>query len=443
MRNRVALVVPVLVTAWSLLSAGVSYAAEPSEVAAIVADRGSFVESGASTDPDALDLLVADASRRGFRVMLVALGSSPAGGATTFADAVLDDVGSGTVVVLAPEELGYSSFEFSSEELDAAADSSIDAFGSDPNEGFRQFVGVLTGSSEPEDTSTGSGGGGGGVLVLLLILVVVGGGIGLFVWWRNRREKQEGVEEDLDEARREIQEQLASLANGILELSDQVTMSASAELKEHFRRANETYAAAIEEVERTTSLPELERLSDRLDRGRWELEATKALLEGRALPAEPDPNEGSPACFFDPTHGTGVREAQLETAAGSQKIRVCAACGEKLARGERPVPRAISVGGVQVPAPRAPRSYGGGGLNWLDAFSIILGGGTPVPYRWRRRPRLRGWGGGGWGGFGTPTGGGWGGGSGGWTGGRSGGFGGLSRGRGGMRIGRGRGGRRL
>jgi hypothetical protein len=108
------------------------------------------------------------------------------------------------------------------------------------------------------------------------------------------------------------------------------------------------------------------------------------------VPAPPE-TEKPPACFFDPTHGAGTEEAELKTAAGSQKVWVCAADAEKLRRGEAPTPRTIPMGPGQVPAPQAPRSHGGMGLDWLDVFSVIVGGmGNGVPYDWGgSRPRTQ------------------------------------------------------
>ena len=79
-------------------------------------------------------------------------------------------------------------------------------------------------------------------------------------------------------------------------------------------------------------------------------------------------------CFFDPTHGAGVEEAELKTPAGVRKVMVCRADAEKLRRGEAPVPRDLPMGPQRVPAPQAPRSAGGSGLDWLDVFSVIVGG---------------------------------------------------------------------
>ena len=43
----------------------------------------------------------------------------------------------------------------------------------------------------------------------------------------------------------------------------------------------------------------------------------------------------------------------------------------------------MDVGGRRIPAPMAPRSYGGGGLDWLDVFTIPGGGtGQSQSYDW-------------------------------------------------------------
>ncbi|MGQ0849443.1 MAG: hypothetical protein ACT4OP_10050, partial [Actinomycetota bacterium] len=136
-----------------------------------------------------------------------------------------------------------------------------------------------------------------------------------------------------------------------------------------------------------TTLSQLEALSDDLDRARWELEATAALIEGR--PAPPEPSAEAPShCFFDPTHGAGVEEAVLDTPAGKRTVMVCAADAEKLRRGEAPEPRRIPMGADAYPAPQVPRSGGGSGLDWLDVFSILVGGmGQGMPYDWGPGPR--------------------------------------------------------
>ena len=87
----------------------------------------------------------------------------------------------------------------------------------------------------------------------------------------------------------------------------------------------------------------------------------------------------------------------MRTAAGAKTVRVCAADAAKLRRGEQPQPRMIEVEGRQVPAPSAPRSYGGGGFSWLEVFAVIVGGmGSARSYDWGSRPTSSG-GGSSWG----------------------------------------------
>ena len=425
-------------------------AADPDTAASFAEDRGYYIEPGAGVDEQELADLAEEVSVEA-RFLFIALARPPLGGPTNFADAVLDNVESGdaTAIVYAPGEIGYASDLYSSDELDDAADAAVDDFRADPVDGFRRFASELTRVAAPGTDGGGGGGGGGGGFSLLLILLLIGGVIAFFVWWRNRSKKGATAPQgSVEEAKREINEQIAVLANGILELADQVSVSGSQEAKDHFQEANATYSRATDEVERAMGLPELEALADRLDRARWHLEATRALMEGRPLPAEPQ--ERPPACFFDPNHGAGVEEATIQTPAGSKRVGVCRSCAEKLRQGQRPDVRTIPVNGRPIPAPMAPRAYGGGGYGWLDAFSILFGGGDPIGYdwgptygygygggygggRWRR-----GGGGGGWRSGGV--GGGYGGG--GYRGGR-GGVGGGGRGRGGTRISRGRGGRKL
>jgi hypothetical protein len=433
MSRRVALGASALMLILVGLLSGVALAATPDQVAPIVADQGYFLDPGVAADPAEMSNLVFDANSRGARFYYVDLATDPAGGAVAFADAILDRVPDGTAVVLSPGELGYSSDVYSQSSLDAAADAALPVFDGDEVDGFAAFTDSLLGAG---GAGGGRGGGGGGLIVLLVIVVVIGAVIG-FVVWRNRRKQQQGMVEDIEEARKEIKEQLSALANEVLELSDQSALSGNQQAIDYVQEASATYASASDEAEKAADLPALEALADRLDDARWQMAAAKALMEGKAVP--PKPADRPPACFFDSNHGAGVVQATVHTPAGDKVVGVCESCAEKLRRGEQPQPGTIVVGGRPVPAPSAPRSYGGGGMGLLDVFSVILGSGVggggyaPTPFRWGRR---RGWGGG-WGGGGGWSGGGFGGG--GFGGGRA--SGGRSR-SGGFGGGRSRGGRR-
>ncbi|MDX1449853.1 MAG: hypothetical protein R3246_12410, partial [Acidimicrobiia bacterium] len=186
-------------------------------------------------------------------------------------------------------------------------------------------------------------------------------------------------------ARAEIESQVAVVANQILELSDRPDLSANSEATGHFRRASEIFGSAEGRLAGASSTAEFAALADDLDDARWELAAAEALLDGRPVPDRPEASHPDP-CFFDPTHGAGVEEATLRTAAGDRPVRVCRADAERLRRGEHPEPRSVTVDGRAVPAPKAPRSHGGQGMDALDLFSIIVGGmGDGASYRWGRR----------------------------------------------------------
>jgi hypothetical protein len=369
-----------------------AFAASPEDVAAAVGDQGFYVESGATADASRLGSLVSNVASRGYRVYLIVLASDPPGGSTTFADAILDRTGAGTAVVLSPGELGYSSTDFDAETLNTAADASLAAFDRDPVDGFTTFADQLTVPSErPGDSGGGSPVGGVSTGLIVVVAVVVAlVAVVAFVSWRSRRSERARAEGDVDEARREIQGQIAALANGILELSDRVGTSTDQRAKGYFQEANATYAAATDEVGAAKGLGELERLADRLDDARWKIEATRAILDGTPVPPQP---ADRPACFFDPSHGAGVIQAGIRTPAGTKSVGVCRTCAEKLQRGEQPDARQIQVGGRAVPAPYAPRSYGGGGNQWLGPLSILLGS-AARPVVWGPSPvRFPGWGG--------------------------------------------------
>lgn len=363
------------------------------EVASEVDATGFYVERGVPVS----DAAMANLAERYPNVGFVALGDTPAGGPDAFADDVLTRIPElDVVLVLTETEGGVSSQIHADSEIDAALDSALAAGGDTYEQDFEDLARALgAGSNDeppsdsvpPADSEADAGGGFPGGWIVLLVAV---GGLGLILW-RNRRRDRETVEQRLEAAKAEIREQLTAIADQILEFSDRVDSVDHPEAVDHFRRANETYQHAEERLEQASTGALLEELSDELDLARWELAAAAAIVEGRPVPERPADEVPEP-CFFDPTHGTGVEEAQLRTPAGVKTVKVCLPDAERLRRGDRPEPRTIEVDGRRVPAPQAPRSHGGRGFGWLDAFSILVGGMSDAAgYRWPRpRPRPRG-----------------------------------------------------
>lgn len=355
---------------------GAAAAVDPDQAAREAELRGYYLEPGVGVDIGAMEGLVADVAGRD--LYFVALVETPPGGGDLFADEVLARLGSGTVVVVSADEVAAVSSRYGDGDLNRAIDASLDAFDRTYPDGFAAFAAALTASAEP------AAGGAGRWLVLLVVVGVVG--LVAFTLVRSSRRDRVASAARVEEAKAEIRSQLATVANQILEHSDRVALSQQDRVEELFRQANETYAEVEERLEGAVTVRQLEELSDRLDRARWQLESVDALLEGREPPPEP---AGRPAaCFFDPTHGAGVEQADIRTAAGTRTVGVCRRCAAQLRRGERPEPRSISVGGRSVPAPQAPRSHGGGGFDWLGAFSLILHGlPSGRSYDWGRRRR--------------------------------------------------------
>jgi hypothetical protein len=405
------------------------------EIPRLAAEDGSYAQPGSGVDAGRLEDVVAEARTDGWRFVAVALAEEPPGGAPTYADRLLDESPGSTAVVLTPESLGYASEEVSDGDLEEAADASIDEFRTDPVQGFAEFADALDGGGGGD-----SGGGIGGTLLLVGLFVI---GIPLLLTFvsRSRRPRVPTPEQAaaaVAEARGELERQVAGMADAILELSDRVQVSGNEEAADRFAAANSTYLAVSQELPQLDTAPELEAAADRLDRARWQIEATRAALEGR--PPPPEPVDGPSSCFFDPNHGAGVERAEVKTGGQTRSVLVCRVCADLLAKGQAPAPRTIVVGGQEVPAASAPRSYGGGGMGLFDVFSIFTGGGMASGhwggyygpgYRRRRWGYGRGLGwGGGFGGFGGGFGGGIAGGVGGGR--RSGG----GRARGGRSLGR-------
>lgn len=340
----------------------------PRDVGEILAQEFVYIESGAEpVDRSELVNLTERMRERGSNFAPVVLADDPSGGADAFASAIVDEFAVGvTVVVLSPSELGFDSTEFSRDELLQAGNASINQFNSGVNDGFTLFADALI-PGVSTDTTSGSG-------FPWALVFIIGAGILLVVFLVRRQSKAEKVRrvEDIDEARDEIKHQLDEIANVILSESDGVRVSGHEEAKDYFEAASKTYADALDLFEKTTTLQQLETISDALDKARWQLHASQALREGREVP--PEPRKERATCFFDPAHEPATETAVLRTSAGDRQVKVCPADARRLRNGERPEPRSINVGGRPIPAPMAPKSYGGGGFGMMDVFEVILGG---------------------------------------------------------------------
>ncbi len=281
-------------------------AASPDQVASDVADQGFYVEPGASVDVGAVGAAVADARAAGGRLGVVVLADEPPGGATTFADAVLDRIGAGTIFVVAPDTVGWASDGdvYTNEQLDSATDAALD--GRSDTEVVERFVATLIGAPVGAVQPTSSGGSGIGVLAVVIVGLIA---VVAFVVWRGSRRTAEAAATRLDEAKRKVQEQLDAVANDIIDLDAEISLSGNEQAREFYERASATYTevnAALGEVSTPQRLLEL---STRLDEAIWELDAADAVLDGQPIPPKPEPPEPEPVVAPAVPAGTRARPA--------------------------------------------------------------------------------------------------------------------------------------
>ena len=360
----------------------VALAQDANTVAAELEQFGFYVESGLDRNESELSSDVARARNAGFLFYVALLDEDPAGGATTFADSLLNRLGVGTILVLSASDEGMVSNEISQDEIEAALDRGFAGSETGGDEAYvSAVVDSLTGTQTPPPPESGSTGGGSGLWILLAIV----GGLVLLVWFAIRKGKKSSSASNaraVEEARTEIRSQLDAMANILLEITDLVSASTTSQDDTFLRQASATYTEAEESFGTATDLRALESLSDRLGEARWQLDAAAAVANGQEPPPKPE-KEQRYECFFDPTHSNATETAEISTPAGKQSVRVCREDAEKLRRGTQPQPRMIDVEGRRVPAPTAPRSHGGGGFSWLETFSILAGGaGQAASYDW-------------------------------------------------------------
>ncbi|HEY3428097.1 MAG TPA: hypothetical protein VGK83_05450, partial [Acidimicrobiia bacterium] len=126
-----------------LLLAALLLAVEPAGIDPIVDSlelRRYYIDPGLDVATDELEALV----DRFEGVYFVGLGSET--DADAIADALLNHIGVGTIVVLTPTEIGAVSTEYDDSEIDAALDETVATGGSSYGEDFIEFASALTGT---------------------------------------------------------------------------------------------------------------------------------------------------------------------------------------------------------------------------------------------------------------------------------------------------------
>jgi uncharacterized membrane protein YgcG len=128
--------------------------------------------------------------------------------------------------------------------------------------------------------------------------------------------------------------------------------NADHEAKAHYNEAVEVYSGAEQALDHARRPEDLQPVSSELERGRYEMEAAKALLAGRRAP------ERRPPCFFDPRHGPSTRDVEWAPPGGTPRpVPACEADALRVEQGLDPNVREIDYGGRRVPYWAAPPMY--------------------------------------------------------------------------------------
>jgi len=261
--------------------------ATPSQVGPIVAADGYFIEQGADATPEVVGSAVADARFAGGALSVVVLAVEPTAGATTFADAVFDGMRqtSGTVFVVAPETVGWSSQGdiWTTDELNAALDASLD--GSTSNDVVTIFVSQLL---EP------SSGGVSGGMIFIGTVVLIGGAFAFFAIRASKRQRESAAGQ-VAKLRATAQLQIDAFANDILDLEDEVRVAENPKAQEHFSVAVDTYTTASERLAGMSSGRQIVEFDYELDLAVWHLDVAEAILDGQPVPDKPEPAGYVPA----------------------------------------------------------------------------------------------------------------------------------------------------
>lgn len=348
------------------------------EVRADLRADGYWVDTGMRIDEAAVSQALDEAAEPIYLIVLASdRGTDPA----FIAEDVAEGFASGTFIARTDEFLGIYSLDHDQATVEAA----IDAFELPDAEGIAAVDDVLTAGAPA------TGGGGGGFPWGTVFLVVVVGGIGWMILTSTRRSEKAG-ERRLQEAREQLAEQADDVADDILAMADLVEAHDDPTATEHFREANRIFAETEELIATASHEKELVDISNSLTEAEWRLEAAQAVMDGREPPEQP--KDRPIECFFHSTKA-GVEEATIETPAGEKTVSVCRDCAERLRRGEDPAERQIQVGGRRVPAGMAPRSYGGGGVDPMGVFGVMMAGQMMRRHSWGgarpgRRPRPSG-----------------------------------------------------
>lgn len=284
----------VLLVGLLLVAPGTAWGQSVETVAEQLETSGGYGAGGATLSDGEADELAAAFARAGARFGVVALDAPADGGATVFADRLLEAVlRLDVVLVVTPADFGAQSAIHDQVAVERALDAAAAAFERSDAAGIEAFGESLFGVQVSVDaggasTAAGAAGEAGfpwGVLLFVGLVVV---GIVLLVR-RSRAKDAEDVAARIEEARDEVREDLEAMADHILDLSDRVLLADDAELQARYDEAVGIYRDALAEIEVLEDPAEIRDLDEEVELARWQMEVVLAALDGTPAPARPAP----------------------------------------------------------------------------------------------------------------------------------------------------------
>jgi hypothetical protein len=290
-------------------------------------------------------------------------------------EAIVDGIRANATYMLIDGDRGYETADFvraiPDGQANALADQAFNDHPNDPQAALLQWVDGISAAAkgEPAAQSGGDGGGGGvGIgTIAVLVALVAGGGALIFSSRRRRREREAERQRELEEVKSVANEDLVALSDDIRALDLDTSMpDADPEAVSHYTEAVNQYQKAAEALDRAKRTEDLAPMSAALEAGRYEMSATKAILEGRPVP------ERRPPCFFDPRHGPSAEDVEWAPPGGAPRmVPACAADAQRIRDGLEPMSREVAgVGGRMTPYWNAPGYYGPWAGGYFGGFPM-------------------------------------------------------------------------
>jgi hypothetical protein len=330
----------------------------------------------AKIDADQVRDRVVDAGTPIYIAILPTSAREGYGGSTTeLGKAIADKLRrDGTYMVISGNQWAAGSYgnDLPRGEASRLASQAVDDHKDDPQAAVLQWVDGVAAASrgEPAAQSGGNGGGAGGVLagVAVVAVLVVGGGALIFGARRRRREREAERRRELEEVKQVAQEDLVALGDDIRALDLDTSMpDADPEAVRHYTEAVTQYQKAATALDQARRTEDLAPMSAALEAGRYEMSATKAILEGRPVPERRAP------CFFDPRHGPSVEDVEWAPPDGAPRmVPACAADAQRVHDGLEPESRQVlaGAGGRMTPYWNAPGYYGPWAGGYFGGFPM-------------------------------------------------------------------------